>query len=42
MINQLMIKSKSIMKLERLQQDKEMTTQQDVCYNINISKIVIN
>ena len=31
MIKQLMIKSKSMMKLERLQQEKEMTTQQVVC-----------
>ena len=31
MINQLMIKSKNMMKLEKLQQDKEMITQQDVC-----------
>ena len=30
MINQLMIKSESMMKLERLQQGKEMITQQDV------------
>ena len=31
MINQLLIKSKSMMKLEKLQQEKEMITQQDVC-----------
>ena len=31
MINQLMIKSKSMMKLERLQQEKEMITQLVVC-----------
>ena len=31
MISQLMIKSKSIMKLVRLQKEKEMTTQQDAC-----------
>ena len=31
MINQLTIKSKSIIKLERLQQEKEMIMQQDVC-----------
>ena len=31
MINQLMIKSKRMMRLEKLQQDKEMITQQDVC-----------
>ena len=30
-INQLMIKSKSTMRLERLLQDKEVITQQDVC-----------
>ena len=28
---QLMIKSRSTMKLEKLQQEKEMITQQDVC-----------
>ena len=28
---QFLIKSKSMMKLEKLQQEKEMTTQQDVC-----------
>ena len=31
MINQLMIKSKSMRKLEKLQQEKDMITQQDVC-----------
>ena len=31
MNNQLMIKSKSMMKLEKLQHEKEMITQQDVC-----------
>ena len=31
MINQLMIKSESMMKLEKLQQEREMSTQQDVC-----------
>ena len=31
MINQLMIKSKSMMKLERLQQEKEMITQLAAC-----------
>ena len=31
MINQLVINSKSIMKLEKLQQEKEIITQQDVC-----------
>ena len=31
MINQLMTKSESMMKLERLPQEKEMITQQDVC-----------
>ena len=31
MINQLMIKSKRMMKLERFQQETEMLTQQDVC-----------
>ena len=31
MINQLMIKSKDIKKIEKLQQDKEMIMQQDVC-----------
>ena len=31
MINQLMIKSKNKMRLGRLQQDKGVTTQQDVC-----------
>ena len=30
MINQLMIKLESMMKLERLQQEKEMIIQQDV------------
>ena len=30
-INQLTIKSKSMMKLERLQQEHEIITQQDVC-----------
>ena len=30
MINQLKIKSKNIMKSERMQQDKEMIIQQDV------------
>ena len=42
MINQLKIKPKNIMKSERLQQDKEMTIQQDFCEIINISKIIIN
>ena len=31
MIKQLMIKSKSMMKLEKLQQDRKMITQQDIC-----------
>ena len=31
MINQLVIKSKSMMKLEKWQQEKEIITQQDVC-----------
>ena len=31
MINQLMMQSKNMMKLERLQQGKEMITQQVVC-----------
>ena len=31
MINQLVIKSESMMKLERLQQETEIITQQDVC-----------
>ena len=31
MNNQLMIKSESMMKLEKLQQEREMSTQQDVC-----------
>ena len=31
MINQLMIKSKSMRKLEKLLQDTEMTIKQDVC-----------
>ena len=31
MINQLMTKLKSTMKLEKLQQDKAMITRQDVC-----------
>ena len=31
MINQLMIKSKSMVQSEGLQQDREMITQQDVC-----------
>ena len=31
MINQLTIKSESMMKSEKLQQEKEMITQQDVC-----------
>ena len=30
-MKQLMIKSKSMMKLEKLQQDKEMITQLDIC-----------
>ena len=31
MINKLMIQSKNIMKLERLQQEKVMILQRDVC-----------
>ena len=31
MISQLMIKSKNMMKLRKLQHDKEMIIQQDVC-----------
>ena len=31
MINQLMIKLKNMKKLEKLQHDKEMIIQQDVC-----------
>ena len=31
MINKLVIKSKSMIKLERLQQEKEMIIQQEVC-----------
>ena len=33
---------KKRMKSEKLQQDKEMITQQDVCEIINTSKIIIN
>ena len=42
MINQLAIKSKNMMKLEKLQQIKEIITQQVVCWIINISKISTN
>ena len=42
MINQFLIRSKSMMKLEKLQQEKEMITQLDVCYITNISKIITN
>ena len=39
-INQLVMKSKSMMKLEKLQQENEMITQEDVCWIINISNII--
>ena len=41
MINLLGIKSKNMMKLEKLQHGKEIT-QQDVCQTINTLKIIIN
>ena len=41
-MNQLMIKSKSIMKLKKLQQDKEMITQIHIFQIINTSKIIIS
>ena len=41
-INQLTIKSKSMMKLEKLQQEKEMMTQLVAYYIINTSKIITN
>ena len=40
MINQLMIKSKSMMKLEKLKQEKVMITQLVVYWIINTSKII--
>ena len=42
MINQLMIKSKNMVKLEKIQQVKEMIIQQDICKIINTSKIIIS
>ena len=42
MINPFKINVKNMMKLENLQQDKEMISQQYVCYIINISKILTN
>ena len=42
MINHLMIKSKIMMKLERLQQEKEMITQLVAYYIINTSKTITN
>ena len=42
MTNQLVMKSESIMKLEKLQQDKEMIIQLVADYIINTSKIVTN
>ena len=38
----LTIKSKNMMKLETLQQEKEIITQQAVCWIINTSKTIIN
>ena len=40
--SKLMMKSKSMMRLERLQQGKEMIIQQVVCYLINTLEIIIN
>ena len=40
-INQLMIKSKSMMKLEKMQQEKEMITQLVACKIVNILKTII-
>ena len=40
MINQLMIKSENKMRLERLQQEKEMITQLLAYYIINTTKIL--
>ena len=42
MINLLANNSKNMMKLERFQQGKNMITQQDVCWNINTLKTIIN
>ena len=42
MINQLTIKLKNMMKFEKLQQHKEMITQQDVHQIINTLKKIIN
>ena len=42
MINQLMIKSENKMRLERLQQEKEMITQLFAYYIINTTKIRTN
>ena len=42
MNNLLMIKSKNMMRLEKLQQEKEMISQHDVCKIIITSKIIIN
>ena len=42
MINQLMIKSENKMRLERLQQEKEMITQLVAYYIINTTKIRTN
>ena len=42
MINSLATKSVNTIRLERLQQDKEMITKQDVCLIINDSKTITN
>ena len=42
MINLLATNSKNVMKLERLQHDKEMIIQQDVCWIINNLKTITN
>ena len=42
MINLLATNSKNMMKLERLQHDKDMIIQQDVCWIINNLKTITN
>ena len=42
MMNLLTTKLKNTMRLGRLQQDKEMITQQDVCWINNISNALTN
>ena len=42
MINQLVIELKSILKLAKLQEDKEMIIKQVVCWIINISQITVS